>query len=156
MKYWRNWWHVYFKKRFVAFFQWAPRSSSKRGKVFSIWPCTPGPGQGCDELHAPDEVHVQQLGRYSNRASLQEAQSQLTISAFRILTTDINLPLKRSLVLTCLKLAQWKIGMLVAGKSYQWDSSENPILRPKRRLLRGSLINYVMPILQKFDPLPTL
>ena len=62
-------------------FQWSPRGPSERGQVHPVRSRSPGPRQGRDELHAADEVHVQQPHRgLRQRASLEAAARQLTSS----------------------------------------------------------------------------
>ena len=62
-------------------FQWSSRGPSERGKMHPVRSRSPGPRQGRDELHAADEVHVQQPHRgLRQRASLEAAARQLTSS----------------------------------------------------------------------------
>ena len=44
-------------------FQWSPGNLEAGGQVSALRPGATGPGQGYHDLHAPDQIHVQQPGQ---------------------------------------------------------------------------------------------
>ena len=64
----------------TLYFQWAPRHPAAGGQVPGVRPGPPGASEGHYDLHAPDQVHVQQprLGA----AGQQETESELKADEF--------------------------------------------------------------------------
>ena len=59
---------------YFIYFQWSPRDPEAGGQVSAVWPGPAGSGEGHHDLHAPDQVHVQQPSKRA-AAAQQEAES---------------------------------------------------------------------------------
>ena len=75
--------------KIIFLFQRSPRGPAERRKVLTVRSRAASSRQRRHELHAADEVHVQQPdGRNNRRTGLEKASRQLTCFANRILISN--------------------------------------------------------------------